>query len=222
MEKIKIILFIIDLGLLTTYLNFIPLSGGQLFPSVLNSILDFTLDVGTLTASLGFSTNQLSTNVRKLEEMSKNNHPDTVRIRTLNILAKQTLGAKSVKNMTPKKPIKSPRKPKQSVLKPRSNKIFQARTNIARMNRMKEINEADSNNLIPELDSFHKENEAKIKNVATPFDYENKEVKIKDLEGVRKRLHNLELLATYSDGKVDMKNVDSDYQLLTMGSYKGA
>ena len=59
--------------------------------------------MGTLTASLGFSTNKLPTNVRKLEEMSKNNHPDTVKIRTLNILAKQTLGAKSVKNMTPKK-----------------------------------------------------------------------------------------------------------------------
>ena len=113
-------LFVSSKSLLGSYLHFIPLSGGQMFPSIISDVLNIILDIGNLTASLGFSTRNLSGNIRKLEQIfSRQSDKDGIGRDILNRLANTS---------NPRKPkqIKSPRKKtvmKQSVIKPKPNKI---------------------------------------------------------------------------------------------------
>ena len=182
-------LFLSIKNLLVSYLHYIPLSGGDIFPGVLTNILHLVLDVGNLSASMGYSTNDLSENVRKLEHLSSSRtmKQDAVNIQILNQLAKQTLG-KPVNRTPQKKPNKS-----SVEIKPKSNKIFQARTNLARLKRIKSAEDTDSKHLVPEITSFETSDE-KIKTVSKEI-IKRQDKSSYDLYSIRKRLHNLELLA---------------------------
>ena len=181
-------LFLNIKNLLVSYLHFIPLSGGDIFPGVLTNILHLVLDVGNLSASMGFSTNDLPENVKKLEQLSsRTEKPDVINIQILNQLAKQTLG-KPTKRISQKSPSKA-----SAVIKPKSNNIFQARTNLARLKRIKSAEDTDNKQLLPEINSFQsfdKNNKPSSKVIENRTDESGY-----DLYSIRKRLHNLELLA---------------------------
>ena len=201
-------LFVSSKSLLGSYLHFIPLSGGQMFPTIISDVLNIILDIGNLTASLGFSTRNLSGNVRKLEQIfsRQSDNKDSIGRDILNRLANT--------NNNPRKPkqIKSPKKKtvmKQSVIKPKPNKIFQARTNLARMRRMESINETDSERTVSQYKSsdLEKQQVSKTRSREREFSGSNlltvAEKKCKtenlDMNVIKRRLHNLELLASTQD-----------------------
>ena len=208
-------LFVSSKSLLGSYLHFIPLSGGQMFPSIISDVLNIILDIGNLTASLGFSTRNLSGNIRKLEQIfSRQSDKDSIGRDILNRL---------VNTSNPRKPkqIKSPKKKtvmKQSVIKPKPNKIFQARTNLARMRRMESINETDSERTVSQYKSsdLEKQQVSKTRSREREFSGSNllnniAENKCKtenlDMNVIKRRLHNLELLASTQDNTEQSKTV---------------
>ena len=212
-------LFVSSKNLLVSYLHFIPLSGGQMFPSIVSDVLDIILDIGNLTASLGFSTQNLSGNIRKLEQIISNQsdkRADSIGRDILNRLANNNNPRKA--QHQPLKRIKSPRKTvmKQSVIKPKPNKIFQARTNLARMRRMESINETDSETTVSknkyrnsDLERSEKQQISKTRSREREMSGNNvinvSENKCKaenfDMNVIKRRLHNLELLASTQDNK---------------------
>ena len=207
-------LFVSSKSLLGSYLHFIPLSGGQMFPSIISDVLNIILDIGNLTASLGFSTRNLSGNIRKLEQIfSRQSDKDSIGRDILNRLANTS---------NPRKPkqIKSPKKKtvmKQSVIKPKPNKIFQARTNLARMRRMESINETDSERTVSQYKSsdLEKQQVSKTRSREREFSGSNlltsaeKNCKTEnlDMNVIKRRLHNLELLASTQDNTEQSKTV---------------
>ena len=213
-------LFVSSKNLLVSYLHFIPLSGGQMFPSIVSDVLDIILDIGNLTASLGFSTQKLSGNIRKLEQIISNQsdkRADSVGRDILNRLANNNNPRKA--QQPSKRTIKSPRKTvmKQSVIKPKPNKIFQARTNLARMRRMESINETDSETTVSQnkyrssdhLEKSEKQQTSKTRsreremggtNVINVSENKCKEENL-DMNVIKRRLHNLELLASTQNNK---------------------
>ena len=216
-------LFVSSKSLLGSYLHFIPLSGGQMFPSIVSDVLDTILDIGHLTASLGFSTKNLSVNVRKLEQVISDQNQKGVNSVSRDILNKIASKTNPSRAQQPVK-LRSGRKnvTRQSVIKPKPNKIFQARTNLARMRRMESIGEADSKQTVrqynfPDLEndkekvpkSRHSDWEYSGKNFITG-DEKKSNNENSDLSVIKRRLHNLELLAT-SVGK-DETNETSDRQ----------
>ena len=220
-------LFVSSKSLLVSYLHFIPLSGGQMFPSIVSDVLDVILDIGNLTASLGFSTRNLSGNVRKLEQIisdQSDKRADSIGRDVLNRLANKNHPGKS--QQPSKKRIKSPKKTvsKQSVIKPKPNKIFQARTNLARMRRMESINETDSERTVSQnkyrssdLDSDKQQQVSKTRSrvrevggnnlIAVAENRHNAENL--DMNVIKRRLHNLELLASTQDNKDHQLNEQS-------------
>ena len=214
-------LFVSSKSLLGSYLHFIPLSGGQMFPSIISDVLNIILDIGNLTASLGFSTRNLSANVRKLEQIFSEQ-----RERGADNIGRDILNRLANKNY-PRKPnqVKSPKKKtvvnKQSVIKPKPNKIFQARTNLARMRRMESINETDSERTVSQYnrssDAVDKQQISKTRSrehelsgstfmtgSENKFKSENFNMNI-----IRRRLHNLELLASTQDNKDQSEGLSS-------------
>ena len=216
-------LFVSSKSLLVSYLHFIPLSGGEMFPSIVSDVLDVILDIGNLTASLGFSTRNLSGNVRKLEQIicdQSDKRADSIGRDVLNRLANKNHPRKS--QHPSKKIIKSPKKTvsKQSVIKPKPNKIFQARTNLARMRRMESINETDSERTISQnkyrssdLDSDKQQvskTRSRVQEVSGNNLIENRhKAENLDMNVIKRRLHNLELLASTQDNKDHRKNEQS-------------
>ena len=79
-------LFVSCRPLLSSYLHFLPLSGGNLFPAILSDALHLLLDIGNLTVSTGFSTDNLARNVRLLEElMTESGGPDVIKLQILKV-----------------------------------------------------------------------------------------------------------------------------------------
>ena len=186
-----------------------------MFPSIISDVLNIILDIGNLTASLGFSTRNLSGNLRKLEQIfSSQGDKDSIGRDILNRLANTSNPRKS-------KQIKSPKKKtvmKQSVIKPKPNKIFQARTNLARMRRMESINETDSERTVSQYKSsdLEKQQVSKTRSREREFSGSNllttiAENKCKtenlDMNVIKRRLHNLELLASTQDNTEQSKAV---------------
>ena len=212
-------LFVSSKSLLGSYLHFIPLSGGQMFPSIISDVLNIILDIGNLTASLGFSTRNLSANVRKLEQIFSEQ-----RERGADNIGRDILNRLANKN-NPRKPnqVKSPKKKtvvKHSVIKPKPNKIFQARTNLARMRRMESISETDSEKTVSQynrISDVDKQQVSKTRSREREFSGSNfitgAENKLKgenlDLNVIKRRLHNLELLASTQDNKDQSEGVSS-------------
>ena len=200
-------LFVSAKGLLLSYLHFIPLSGGRIFPKILADLIEVILDIGNLTASLGFSTRNLSSNLRKLEQLaSKGKNEDTESRHVLNQLARNTFGKPG-----PGQQRKATRKPPaarpQSVIKPRPNKIFQARSSLARQRRQDSIiaeaeEEADARTSVT---SPPPRGERPAMNVCggggdvTNADTVNRNINSSDLDIIKRRLHNLELVAAHAD-----------------------
>ena len=116
-------LFVSSKSLLGSYLHFIPLSGGQMFPSIVSDVLDTILDIGHLTASLGFSTKNLSINVRKLEQVISDQNQKGVDSVSRDILNRIAIKTNPSRAQQPVK-LRSGRKnvAKQSVIKPKPNK----------------------------------------------------------------------------------------------------
>lgn len=213
-------LFVSSKNLLVSYLHFIPLSGGQICPIIVSDVLDTILDIGNLTASLGLSTRNLSGNIRKLEQIISNQsgkRADSIGRNILNKLANNNNPGKA-QHQPLKRAIKSPRKTvmKQSVIKPKPNKIFQARTNLARMRRMESINETDSETTISQnkyqssdLEKSEKQQISKTRSREREMSGNNvinvSENKCKaenfDMNVIKRRLHNLELIASTQDNK---------------------
>ena len=190
-------LFVSVRNMLTSYLHYIPLSGGELFPSIISDILEIILDIGNLTSSLGFQTRNLPQHVRRLEQLYSSKQ-DSVNVEILNELARNTFGKPKNKPQT-QRGKKSPRKlsSKQSVIKPKPTKIFQARTNLARMRRMESVVEEDSRNTVSEMSSFVAEKSVNQSNRGVDqVDKKLSRPRQADVDLIRKRLHNLELLAS--------------------------
>ena len=200
-------LFVSAKGLLLSYLHFIPLSGGRIFPKILADLIEVILDIGNLTASLGFSTRNLSSNLRKLEQLaSKGKNEDTESRHVLNQLARNTFG-KPGPGLQRKAPRKPPAARPQSVIKPRPNKIFQARSSLARQRRQDSIiaeaeEEADTRTSVT---SPPPRGERPAMNVCggggdvTNADTVNRNINSSDLDIIKRRLHNLELVAAHAD-----------------------
>ena len=206
-------LYVCVKNMLTSYLHFIPLSGGQLFPGIITDVLEVILDIGNLTASLGFSTNNLPKHVRKLEELSSKQR-DTVNVDILNQLARNTFG-KSKKQSGEKKRAFAKQPQKQSVIKPKPTKIFQARTNLARMRRMDSIFENDSKNTVSEISTYSLEKQNKQMNrILDEVDKVRvtKKPKKNELEVLKNRLHNLELLAASNN---ELESISTNCQPAT-------
>ena len=201
-------LFVSSRTLLSSYLHFIPLSAGNLFPTVLSDALDLILDIGNLTVSAGFSTNHLAGQVRELEELmsKRNNVPDISSLEVLNSLARSTFGQNQ-----PTKPRarKSPRRASSggSTIKPRSNKIFQQRTNIARLRRMKDIEQRETSrhhteDLSKSQQSFgtptkgERSVEENRRSLREQLQCGKPQETPVDMKKILKRLHNLELIAS--------------------------
>ena len=204
-------LFVSIKNLLSSYLNFIPLSGGKLFPGILTDVLETILDIGNLAASLGFSISSLPSNVRRLEELmsSSNNRQDLVNIDILDRLARETFGEPKTVNKS-KKYASKKLSSKPTVIKPRPNKIFQARTNLARMRRMETISDTDSKLTVPDgsylsnktsnqNDIMERSRSDKPSNAKSDLycgKLKSEKSELTDLEVIKQRLHNLELLAS--------------------------
>ena len=201
-------LFVSAKGLLLSYLHFIPLSGGRIFPKILADLIEVILDIGNLTASLGFSTRNLSSNLRKLEQLaSKGKNEDIENRQVLNQLARNTFGkpGPGLQRKSTRKPPAGPRP--QSVIKPRPNKIFQARSSLARQRRQNSIiaeaeEEADTRTSVT---SPQPRGERPAMNAGggggdvTNANTVNRNINSSDLDIIKRRLHNLELVAAHAD-----------------------
>ena len=192
-------LYVSSRSLLSSYLHYIPLSGGNLFPSVLSDALDLILDIGNLTVSAGFSTNNLAGQVRELEElMTERGHgPDIVKLEVLNSLARSTFGKSE--QTRPVRGRKSPRGPAaasgRSIIKPRTNKIFQQRTNIARLRRMKDIEQRDAeSDRTAGMASQQKRDDRNA--LREQLQSSKPQQTPGDMKNILRRLHNLEVIAS--------------------------
>ena len=192
-------LYVSSRSLLSSYLHYIPLSGGHLFPSVLSDALDLILDIGNLTVSAGFSTNNLAGQVRELEElMTERGHgPDIVKLDVLNSLARSTFGKSE--QTRPARARKSPRGPAaasgRSIIKPRTNKIFQQRTNIARLRRMKDIEQRDAeSDWTAGMASQQKRDDRNA--LREQLQSSKPQQTPGDMKNILRRLHNLEVIAS--------------------------
>ena len=212
-------LFVSAKGLLLSYLHFIPLSGGRIFPKILADLIEVILDIGSLTASLGFSTRNLSSNLRKLEQLaSKGRNEDTESRHVLNQLARNTFGKPGTgqQRKAPRKPRAGPRP--QSVIKPRPNKIFQARSSLARQRRQDSIVEAEAEaDTRSGVTSPPPRGERPAMNAGggggdvTNVNTVNRNINSSDLDIIKRRLHNLELVAAHADTSAQERNEENSF-----------
>ena len=210
-------LFISCRSLLTSYLHFIPLSGGQIFPPLLSDALEVLLDIANLTVSLGFSTNNLAAGIRQLESLmsERSQLPDVTKLEILNNLAETTFGPRDETKVR-RSPRKAGSGQGQVSIKPRGNKIFQQRTNLARQRRMKDIEQRNQEKLFPPpstTDISLEQTQSKVPHVTpAPANRRNlvddrktlrdqlmsgkHQQTPSDMKNILRRLHNLELIAS--------------------------
>ena len=204
-------------SLLSSYLHFIPLSGGNLFPALLSDALELLVDAGSAAASLGFPPTRLAAAVRRLEQLSARpgvRGGDPGRLEMLNSLARNTFGPPDQRNKRSPVKKRNPGANQSSTLKPRGTKLLQARTNLARMRRMEDYEKRSEASLLstrsafplnPRLEALaQRENRSEAdcsvsekkegrEGVAGPLP--GSSVRNPQQDNLAKRIHNLELLA---------------------------
>jgi hypothetical protein len=83
-------LFISCKQILTSYLHFIPLCVGKLFPKIISEALEVIIDSGNIASDLGFNTHNLPRDLRRLEQLiEKDKKVDLNSISILSNLAKK-------------------------------------------------------------------------------------------------------------------------------------
>jgi len=203
------------LQLLLSYLHHVPLSGGCYFPAIINDSLETLLDVGNLAADLQVATGPLAGNIRRLEEMFCQSVEEANQVLeagqaglgVFNNLARDMFGPPS-----PKKTLAKPkmRGAVSGTPKPRGNKLLQARTNMARMKRMKDAEHEQKGNTFGSekpndpaattprrrVTAINEMPEPIVENRSTiTYEQVNRsQPEVGDLRRILRRLHNLELL----------------------------